>query len=49
MNIQPEDPDPDEPGDLALVRDVLAIGLECAERLQEPYRSIAHGERGLPK
>ena len=38
----------------AFVRDLLAIGLECAERLKEPYRSIDHGdllydERGLPK
>jgi len=40
------------PNDLA--RQLLDIGRDCAERLGEPYRSVAHGdllydERGLPR
>jgi antitoxin VapB len=40
------------PNDLA--RQLLDIGRDCAERLSEPYRSVAHGdllydERGLPR
>ncbi len=37
-----------------LAEKLLAIGRECASHLQEPYRSINHGdllydEKGLPK
>jgi antitoxin VapB len=40
------------PDDLA--RQLLDIGRDCAGRLNEPYRTIAHGdllydERGLPR
>jgi len=40
------------PNDLA--RQLLDIGRDCAGRLGEPYRSVAHGdllydERGLPR
>ena len=40
------------PNDLA--RQLLDIGRDCAGRLSEPYRSVAHGdllydERGLPR
>ena len=40
------------PNDLA--RQLLEIGRDCAERLSEPTRTIAHGdllydERGLPR
>jgi antitoxin VapB len=38
----------------ALTRRLLAIGVDCAARLKEPYRSIDHAdllydEKGLPK
>ncbi len=37
-----------------LTRQLLEIGRDCAARLNEPYRSVAHGdllydERGLPR
>jgi len=40
------------PDDIA--RQLLEIGRDCAGRLSEPYRTIAHGdllydERGLPR
>jgi antitoxin VapB len=40
------------PNDLA--RQLLEIGRDCAGRLNQPYRSVAHGdllydERGLPR